>query len=107
MAWPPNWRALREWPRIEPIDDVVGNQFSAVVWRPEAEWVGASGEVTPEVIPEVARLLEAARGELTRSEIQAVLGLKDEKHFRDAYLKPALEAGVIEMTIPDKPRSRL
>lgn len=100
-------RALREWPRIELIDDVAGNQFSALAWRPEAEWAPVTGEVTPEVTPEVARLLEAVRAEITRSEIQAALGLKDEKHFRDAYLKPALEAGLIEMTIPDKPRSRL
>jgi hypothetical protein len=33
------------------------------------------------------------------------LGLKDEKHFRESYLRPALGAGLIEMTIPDKPRS--
>ena len=33
------------------------------------------------------------------------LGLKDDEHFRKAYLLPALEAGLIEMTIPDKPRS--
>lgn len=44
---------------------------------------------------------------MSRNEIQAVLGLKDEKHFRAAYLKPALAVGVIEMSIPDKPRSRL
>lgn len=31
-------RALREWPRIDLLDDVVGNQFSAVVWRSEVEW---------------------------------------------------------------------
>lgn len=92
-------RALREWPRIDLLDDVVGNQFSAVVWWSDAEWES--------VAPEVARLLESARGEMTRNEIQAVLGLKDEKHFRAAYLKPALAVGVIEMTIPDKPRSRL
>lgn len=100
-------RALREWPRIELIDDVAGNQFSALAWRPESEWAPVTGEVTPEVTPEVARLLEAVRAEITRSEIQSALGLKDEKHFRDAYLKPALAAGLIEMTIPDKPRSRL
>jgi ATP-dependent DNA helicase RecG len=35
------------------------------------------------------------------------LGLRHEDHFRQAYLLPALEAGLIERTIPDKPRSRL
>ena len=51
------------------------------------------------------RLVEAMQGEMKRSEIQAALGLKHEDHFREAYLRPALDASVIEMTIPDKPRS--
>jgi ATP-dependent DNA helicase RecG len=63
-----------------------------------------TGEVTPEVTPEV-RLLEALKGEMSRQELQETLGLSDAEHFRKAYLIPALEAGVIEMTIPDKPRS--
>lgn len=106
-------RALREWPRIELIDDVAGNQFSALAWRPEAEWAPVTGEVTPEVTPpltgevtgEVKRLLDALQGEMKRADLQVALGLRHEDHFRDAYLKPALEAGVIEMTLPEKPRS--
>ena len=34
------------------------------------------------------------------------LGLRHEDHFRKAYLLPALQAGLIERTVPDKPRSR-
>ena len=45
------------------------------------------------------------KGDMKRQEIQAVLGLKHEDHFREAYLVPSLKLGVIEMTIPDKPRS--
>jgi ATP-dependent DNA helicase RecG len=33
------------------------------------------------------------------------VGLKDRMHFMNDYLKPALELGLIEMTIPDKPNS--
>ncbi|WP_055136738.1 RNA-binding domain-containing protein, partial [Pseudomonas corrugata] len=40
-------RAFREWPRIELIDDVIGNQFSALAWRPDSEWKPATPEVTP------------------------------------------------------------
>ena len=46
-------------------------------------------------------------GEMKRAEIQEVLSLKDRKHFQEKYLRPALEAGFVEMTIPDKPLSSL
>jgi ATP-dependent DNA helicase RecG len=35
------------------------------------------------------------------------LGLSDRKHFQSRYQQPAIAAGLIEMTLPDKPRSRL
>jgi Fic family protein len=61
-------------------------------------------EVAPEVTPEV-RLLSVLAGEMTRQQLKEALGLKDDEHFRKAYMLPALDAGLIEMTIPDKPRS--
>jgi len=42
---------------------------------------------------------------MTRQQLKEALGLKDDEHFRKSYLLPALETGLIEMTIPDKPRS--
>ena len=42
---------------------------------------------------------------MTRSELQKVMGLKSQANFRGRYLQPALAADLIEMTIPDKPRS--
>ena len=42
---------------------------------------------------------------MTRQQLQEALGLKHQVHFRLAYLQPALRAGLIAMTIPDKPRS--
>jgi len=44
-------------------------------------------------------------GEMKRTAIQEILQLKHEDHFRDNYLTPALEAGLVEMTIPGKPKS--
>jgi len=61
-------------------------------------------EVAQEVAPEV-RLLSVLAGEMTRQQLKEALGLKDDEHFRKAYLRPALEARLVEMTIPDKPRS--
>lgn len=42
---------------------------------------------------------------MTRNEIMAALGLKNEKHFRQHYQQAGIAAGVIEMTISDKPKS--
>lgn len=64
-------------------------------------------EVTPEATPEVRKMLSILKGEMSRKEIQQILGLKDEKHFRTAYQQPAIAAGLIEMTVPYKPNSRL
>lgn len=88
---------------------MAGNQFNAVIWRPETEWAGATDQVADQVTDQVAgdvlRLLSVMQGEMTRLEMQTRLSLKHLPHFRDAYLRPALENEFIEMTIPDKPRS--
>lgn len=65
----------------------------------------ATPEVTPEVAPEVIRLLSKIQGDMDRATLQKALGLKAEKNFRLLYIQPALAAGVVEMTIPDKPTS--
>ena len=62
-------------------------------------------EVSPYVAPEVKRLLEVLEGEMSAQQLMLAMGLKDEKHFRQQYRQPALSAGMIEMTQPDKPRS--
>ena len=66
-----------------------------------------TAQVTAQVTPEVGRLLAVLDGEMGRADLQAVLSLRHLVHFRDGYLRPALAAGLIEMTIPDKPNSRL
>jgi len=44
---------------------------------------------------------------MSREALQSTLGLQDRKSFRELYLRPALADDLIEMTIPDKPNSRL
>ena len=63
--------------------------------------------VAPQVSPQVIGLLRQlfGKGEMTRQELMDIAGLKDRKHFAEAYLQPALDAGLLEMTIPDKPQS--
>ncbi|MGE4442305.1 MAG: Fic family protein [Desulfomicrobium sp.] len=62
-------------------------------------------QVSPQVTPQVGELLAAIRGEMGREALQSALRLSDRKSFRERYLKPALADCLIEMTIPDKPRS--
>ena len=64
-----------------------------------------TGQVTGQVTEEVERLLHIMTDEMSRQQIQSALGLKGRDHFLTAYLKPALAAQVIEMTLPDVPRS--
>lgn len=61
---------------------------------------------TDQVTDQVEQLVAVLTGEMSRASIQAGLELKDRPHFIESYLKPALEAGLIEMTLPDKPTSR-
>lgn len=63
--------------------------------------------LTSEVNPEVVRMLKLCKGEISRVELMSALGLKDEKHFSTHYHQVALALGVLEMTVPDKPNSRL
>ena len=44
---------------------------------------------------------------MSTNEIMQLLELKHRPTFLYDYLKPALEQGFIEMTIPDKPNSSL
>jgi ATP-dependent DNA helicase RecG len=53
----------------------------------------------------VLRLVQALDGELSREALQEALGLAHRDHFMTAYLQPTLDQGLVELTIPDKPRS--
>lgn len=66
-----------------------------------------TAEVAAEVAAELIDFLSAFKGDMTRAELMHTLNLQHAEHFRLAYLKKGLELGLIEMTIPDKPRSRL
>ena len=39
-------------------------------------------------------------------EILTYMGYKDRTKFNRRYIKPLIEAGQLELTIPDKPKSR-
>lgn len=64
-------------------------------------------QVTPVVNPQVKELIKILDGEMSLTEILQVLKLKDRKSLRERYIVPAIKQQLVEMTIPDKPNSRL
>ncbi len=62
-------------------------------------------QVRPQVTPQVEKIICTLYGELSGRELLDLLGLKDRMYFAKEYLHPSLEANLIEMTLPDKPRS--
>lgn len=83
--------------------------FVTTIWRkPElalSHVGGETREVAEQVTEQVAQLLKLAVGEMTRSELMAAVGLRARVNFSRNYLDPALEKGLIEMTLPHSPKS--
>jgi len=46
-----------------------------------------------------------ADGNKSSGELRKILNIKHRQTFRENYIHPALEAGFIEMTIPERPMS--
>ena len=47
------------------------------------------------------------KGEVDRDTLQSLIGIKHKTYFRRTYLKPALEEGYIEFTLPNEKQSKL
>ncbi|MBN1849857.1 MAG: putative DNA binding domain-containing protein [Deltaproteobacteria bacterium] len=60
---------------------------------------------TRQVTLQDASVLQAAINPASRSDLQQSSGLRDREHFMNSVLKPLLQRGLLEMTIPNKPRS--
>ncbi len=60
-----------------------------------------------QVTDQVKKLIEMLRhGPRSASELMSKLKLSHKPTFRQNYLRPALDAGIIEMTRPDKPQAK-
>jgi len=57
--------------------------------------------------PVTKLLIVLEQAPLTSADCREILGLTHRQNFRDHYLNPAKESGYIELTIPEKPNSRL
>jgi len=95
-------------PGLDKEADMASDLMKAMFGKTGKTPARVMGEVMGEVTGEVRRLLDAlGEKSLGRTELQLALGLKGQANFRDRYMLPALNAGFIERTIPDKPNSRL
>jgi hypothetical protein len=75
--------------------------------RQALQEAGLTDQVSDQVTDQVARLLQVLSpgAALKSSELMQRLGLSHRPTFTQNYLKPALAAGMIEMTDPASPRS--
>jgi len=90
--------------------------FVTVIRRkPGKAFEAVGGKVTPEVIEQVGtksglsrdqvEILQNCASEKAIGELMSLVGRTNRTKFRDQVLRPLLDAGFIEMTIPDKPTS--
>jgi len=80
------------------------------IWRPSAEAIHETEHVVSNEFSEVAelthRLVLVLNGDMSRLQLMAILELKNRPHFATNYLDPALKDGLIEMTLPEKSKSK-
>ena len=70
-----------------------------------AEPVNTTEQAIDQATDQVKALLSVMINEHNRSELMDFLNLSHNHTFRQNYLHPAIEKGLIELTIPDKPNS--
>lgn len=69
--------------------------------------VARTDQVNAQVSVQVRSVLAALGDEtLSSNELMARVGLVHRRTFRKTYLQPAIDLGLVEMTVPDKPNSR-
>ena len=66
----------------------------------------SSEKVTLQVTLQVMELLKVIKHQHSRQELQDLLRLSDRENFRINYLQPAIHAGYVALSQPDKPTSK-
>ena len=95
---------ITEFPRQQAVGDSVKKS------QPQSDAAGqVTAPVTAPVSDYVGKLLYllGQRAPLGNEDIRSAFELKSRRRLRETYLGPALSAGLIQYTIPDKPNSRL
>lgn len=79
----------------EPVFENRRNEFVVTLYN----------QVQEKPVQSAETLLDFCKEPRSRKEIAAFLGLKTASYATDRYIRPMLEEGKLEMTIPDKPKS--
>jgi len=82
-------------------DQVVGRLGTDAV--PSRDQVGTKSGLSREQV----KILRLCRKEGTLLELMNSVGRKNRTKFREQFVKPLLDLRLLQMTIPDKPRSRM
>lgn len=115
LSWPHYLVTIHDTVHDEQVTEQVNNIDKQVIsysTKQVTEQVTTSTEhvtihVTDHVTDHVSMLIKVIENDISRNELLALLKIRHRQHFTIEYLQPALEKGLIEMTIPDKPKSIL
>jgi len=100
---------MENYPELELRINELGNaaqfQFIKINYVKTAHDTGHDAKYIAKQVKKLILAIEIA--ELSRKEIFEKLNIKHKPTFREDYLNPSRDAGLVEMTIPDKPQSKL
>lgn len=89
--------------------ELVSNDFFTATFRSKIQVAqDVTGEVSEQVSEQVAKILITCKTQpKTKGELLEVLGLANVYMNYKRHVFPLIEKGLIEMTIPERPQSRL
>jgi predicted HTH transcriptional regulator len=87
------------------VNSQINNEIDIFAERLPDKYPTSTRQVETEVEPkeEIKRVIKVLTKELSRSEIQNLLGLKNRENFVLNYINPAIEENYIEPVYPDSP----
>ncbi|EKD52234.1 MAG: hypothetical protein ACD_62C00080G0004, partial [uncultured bacterium] len=95
-------------PKTKPNTPVISVNYSGHVQKKAESGLESPTQSSTQSTDPVTKLVMVLKAsELSASELRDKLKIKHRHTFRTNYLRPALENGLIEQTLPDKPNSRL
>ena len=87
-------------------DNFIRITFPISVQKSDHDTAHVSAHDTAHVSAHVKTLILAIKGDVRRDELQELVKINHRQHFMKEYLAPALEEGLVELTIPEKPKSK-